>query len=109
MSPGVRGAIYGIAAAAIWGGMYVVSDEVLKVIPPFTLLLMRLVIGLAILGWDWQAVSPLVGTVLLGLGIGAEVDLLSFLITRYFGVRAFGALHGLGLCHACLPDKSGTA
>jgi drug/metabolite transporter (DMT)-like permease len=41
-----RGAIYGITAAAIWGGMYVVSDVVLEVIPPFTLLLMRLLLGL---------------------------------------------------------------
>jgi len=29
MSDTLRGAIYGIAAAAIWGGMYVVSDVVL--------------------------------------------------------------------------------
>jgi drug/metabolite transporter (DMT)-like permease len=41
-----RGAVYGITAAAIWGGMYVVSDVVLEVIPPFTLLLMRLLLGL---------------------------------------------------------------
>lgn len=46
----VRGAFYGLTAAAIWGGMYVVSDVVLPVVPPFTLLSMRLVIGLAILG-----------------------------------------------------------
>ncbi len=45
----LRGTFYGIGAASIWGGMYVVSDEVLKFIPPFTLLNIRLVIGLAIL------------------------------------------------------------
>src|SRR5450432_2101715 len=45
-----RGAIYGLSAAAIWGGMYVVSDLVLRVIPPFTLLSLRLAIGAAILG-----------------------------------------------------------
>jgi drug/metabolite transporter (DMT)-like permease len=44
-----RGAVYGLAAAAIWGGMYVVSDVVLKTIPPFTLLTLRLVLGLAVL------------------------------------------------------------
>ena len=43
------GAVYGIGAASIWGGMYVVSDVVLKVIPPFTLLAIRLVIGALIL------------------------------------------------------------
>jgi drug/metabolite transporter (DMT)-like permease len=41
-----RGAIYGLTAAAIWGGMYVVSDVVLPIIPPFTLLSIRLLLGL---------------------------------------------------------------
>jgi drug/metabolite transporter (DMT)-like permease len=45
----VRGAVYGITAASIWGGMYVVSDVVLRAIPPFTLLTLRLVIGLLVL------------------------------------------------------------
>ena len=44
-----RGAVYGIAAASIWGSMYVVSDVVLTVIPPFTLLSLRIVLGLAAL------------------------------------------------------------
>ncbi|GAB5491250.1 MAG: DMT family transporter [Phototrophicaceae bacterium] len=41
----LRGVIYGASAAAIWGGMYVVSDVVLEIIPPFTLLLLRLIFG----------------------------------------------------------------
>src|SRR5260370_18228594 len=49
-STSARGAIYGITAAAIWGGMYVVSDVVLHVIPPFALLSLRLIIGAVILG-----------------------------------------------------------
>ena len=35
----------GLAAASIWGWMYVVSKVVLEVIPPFTLLTMRLTLG----------------------------------------------------------------
>jgi drug/metabolite transporter (DMT)-like permease len=42
----IRGAIYGIGAATIWGSMYVVSDVVLQVIPPFTLLTLRIVLAL---------------------------------------------------------------
>lgn len=45
MSNVLRGAIFGIAAAAIWGGVYVVSDVVLTTIPPFTLLTIRYCIG----------------------------------------------------------------
>ncbi len=44
------GAIYGLTAAAIWGGMYVVSDVVLQTIPPFTLLTIRLIMGALVLG-----------------------------------------------------------
>jgi len=44
------GLLSGIAAAAIWGGMYVVSKVVLDVIPPFTLLSFRLVLGILALG-----------------------------------------------------------
>jgi drug/metabolite transporter (DMT)-like permease len=43
------GVVCGLAAAAIWGGMYVVSKLVLEIIPPFTLLTLRLVLGIAVL------------------------------------------------------------
>jgi drug/metabolite transporter (DMT)-like permease len=39
------GVFAGIAAASIWGGMYVVSKAVLDIIPPFTLLSLRLILG----------------------------------------------------------------
>jgi drug/metabolite transporter (DMT)-like permease len=44
------GLISGLAAAAIWGGMYVVSKVVLEVIPPFSLLTLRLIMGAIALG-----------------------------------------------------------
>ncbi len=81
MSDTVRGAIYGILAAAIWGGMYVVSDIVLKIVPPFTLLTIRLFLGILTLGvivWlkratlrrpNWQETVRLLGVGLLGFGV----------------------------------------
>jgi drug/metabolite transporter (DMT)-like permease len=39
------GLFAGLMAAAIWGGMYVVSKVVLDVVPPFTLLTSRLILG----------------------------------------------------------------
>jgi len=39
------GIIAGLAAAAIWGAMYVVSKVVMEVIPPFTLITLRLLLG----------------------------------------------------------------
>ena len=50
------GLMYGIGASSIWGGMYVVSKVVLAEIPPFTLLSLRLVLGIVAL-WlvvTWQ-------------------------------------------------------
>lgn len=46
----LAGIFSGLTAAAIWGGMYVVSKVVLEVIPPFSLLLLRLILGFAALG-----------------------------------------------------------
>lgn len=50
MNSQLRGAFYGLTAAAIWGGMYVVSDVVLRTIPPFTLLSIRLIMAAILLG-----------------------------------------------------------
>ncbi|MDD5467240.1 MAG: DMT family transporter [Anaerolineales bacterium] len=44
----------GLGASAIWGGMYVVSKVVLEVIPPFSLITMRLILGVLTL---WIIVS----------------------------------------------------
>ncbi|MCS6907277.1 MAG: DMT family transporter [Anaerolineales bacterium] len=73
------GVLSGIGASAIWGGMYVVSKVVLDVIPPFTLLTLRLflgslVLGLIIclrggLGFDRQQWREVLGVGIVGYGI----------------------------------------
>ena len=40
------GILSGLAAASIWGGMYVVSKAVMAVIPPYLLLTLRLLLGI---------------------------------------------------------------
>ena len=50
MKHSVPGLIAGLVAASIWGGMYVVSKVVLEVIPPFSLLTLRLALGALSLG-----------------------------------------------------------
>lgn len=49
MSRTMLGVLSGLAAAAIWGGMYVVSKVVLDVIPPFSLITLRLLLGSLVL------------------------------------------------------------
>jgi len=73
----------GLAAAAIWGGMYVVSKVVLTVVPPFVLLSFRLVLGFLVLVLFQARVGRLKSTtsqarsiVLIGaLGFGVSVGL----------------------------------
>jgi drug/metabolite transporter (DMT)-like permease len=75
-----RGALYAFLAASIWGGMYVVSKAVLPIIPPFTLLSLRLVLGvLAVAGTlratgglallPARAAWPLLGVGVIGFGV----------------------------------------
>lgn len=70
----LHGVIYGASAAAIWGGMYVVSDVVLETIPPFTLLLLRLVFGILslsifIIGKPFPELTRRAWLDILGVGI----------------------------------------
>jgi drug/metabolite transporter (DMT)-like permease len=81
----IAGLFAGLAAASIWGGMYVVSKVVLEVIPPFALLTIRYVLGAMTLGiviffrknrapitkdFFWK--SALVGFVGYGISLGFQ-------------------------------------
>jgi MFS family permease len=50
--------------------------------------------GILLLASSEGGVMPLIGTTLCGLGIGAEVDLMAFLISRYMGMKAYGRVYG---------------
>ncbi len=54
MNKRLVGILCGLGAASIWGGMYVVSKVVLDIIPPFSLVSIRLILGaltLAVVLW----------------------------------------------------------
>jgi len=44
---------------------------------------------------------------LVGLGMGAEVDILAYLISRYFGMHSFGELYGYGFAAFALAGALG--
>lgn len=64
----------GLGAAAIWGGMYVVSKVVLEVIPPFALLSLRLLLGAAslwlVLAWQRRPLWTEAGQLWRALAVG---------------------------------------
>jgi MFS family permease len=66
-------------------------------------------VGVAILGSGVAGAGPLVGTVLVGMAVGGEFDLMAFMIGRYFGVRSFGALHGLMMTFAVFANALGSS
>jgi MFS family permease len=51
-------------------------------------------IGVALLAAGATGTAAVVGTVLCGVAVGAEVDLMAFLVSRYFGLREFGTIFG---------------
>ena len=89
----LSGLISGLAASAIWGGMYVVSKVVLEVIPPFTLLVIRLVLGFLALA-----------VVIMARG-GFSVKPRQF--WTFFGVGAVG--YGFSLAFQFVGTKLSTA
>ena len=86
MNKTLIGILCGLGAASIWGGMYVVSKVVLDIIPPFSLVSLRLLLGvltlaiaLAIRGFPkiartqfWQVI----GVGFVGYGISLSLQFL---------------------------------
>src|SRR4029077_901942 len=57
------------------------------------------IVGFALLATAAGAL-PALGVILIGLGLGTEIDLIAFLTSRYLGQRAFGQLYGF-CCMLC--------
>lgn len=92
------GALSGLIAAAIWGGMYVVSDAVLDVIPPAPLLLIRYLVALPVL-WAAARLSQAPGiqrpdwpNLALTAFVGFGISLLAQFAGTQLSTAAAGAL-----------------
>jgi MFS family permease len=61
------------------------------------------------IGMLWLGTTPVAfaGAFLVGLGLGAEVDLIAFLISRYFGLRAFGEVYSSAFAAFALAGALG--
>jgi len=87
------GLLAGLGAAAIWGGMYVVSKVVLEVIPPFALLSTRLILGIL--------------TLSLVIALRPRPSLTAKQIWQIFGVGVMG--YGISLGFQFVGTKLSTA
>jgi drug/metabolite transporter (DMT)-like permease len=93
MNKTLYGFLCGLGAASIWGGMYVVSKVVLEIIPPFSLVALRLLLGIITLA-----------TVILFRG-GLKIARAQFL--QVFAVGFVG--YGISLSLQFLGTKLSTA
>jgi MFS family permease len=51
-------------------------------------------IGLALLMSHAAGAAPFLGAICLGIGIGAEIDLMAFFASRYFGLKNYAKIYG---------------
>lgn len=66
-------------------------------------------IGIAILASGTKGSGPLIGTILCGIAVGGEIDLMAFMLSRYFGIRAFATLHGLMITATAFANAIGSS
>jgi drug/metabolite transporter (DMT)-like permease len=86
MNKTIIGLLCGLGAASIWGGMYVVSKVVLEIIPPFSLVTLRLLLGaitlaivLFIRGFPTisrQQIAQVLGVGFVGYGVSLSLQFL---------------------------------
>lgn len=50
--------------------------------------------ALVLIGSGGAGAGPMLAAVLIGLTLGAEIDVLVYILTRHFGLKSFGALYG---------------
>jgi MFS family permease len=88
-------AIFGLFGLATLAGRLLAGYLVDRIFASYvaSLFFLAPIVGFVFLA---SAVGPLpaLGVVLFGLGLGTEIDLIAFLVSRYFGQRAFGEFYG---------------
>jgi MFS family permease len=103
-----------VTALSIGGMMLIIGrviagyllDKIFAIyIAVFFLALPMIGVGILISGaTGWW---PTLAVVTVGLSIGAEFDLVAFIVSRYFGIRAFGALSGIIMMFVNFANAAG--
>ena len=82
-----------LAAAALWGGMYVVSAGTFDAIPPLTLSVLRLVVGVAVLAIAFRGRLGLAGAPR-GRIVAAGAVVAATLVMQFVGTSMTGGAEG---------------
>ena len=96
MSPAAATATFGLFGLSTMTGRLVSGYLIDRIFAPYIASVFWLApIGGFFLLMGGSGLLPGLGVVMIGLGLGTEVDLIAFMISRYLGLKAFGALYGL--------------
>jgi predicted MFS family arabinose efflux permease len=95
LSPASAAATMGVFGLATMIGRLLAGYLVDRFFAPYvaTVLFLSPIAGFVFLASAAGAL-PALGVALVGLGLGTEIDLIAFLVSRYLGQRAFGEIYG---------------
>ncbi|MBV9198886.1 MAG: MFS transporter [Alphaproteobacteria bacterium] len=95
ISAAAAAAVMGIFGLATMAGRLLAGYLVDRIFAPIvaSVFFLAPIAGFALLSAA-SGSGPAIGVVLLGLGLGTEIDLIAFLVSRYMGQRAFGEIYG---------------
>lgn len=67
--------------------------------------------GTCLLAWHSTIEGPTAGLAILlvGLGLGAEIDVVAYMVARYFGIRSFSTLYGMTVFCIALSGAVGAS
>ncbi len=95
VTPQVAAVALGVAGISLIAGRLVAGYMLDRIFAPYVA---AFFIGLPLIGigliMGHSSTFAFTGTMLVGLGLGAEIDMIAFLISRYFGMKAFGQIYG---------------
>jgi predicted MFS family arabinose efflux permease len=96
ISPQVATSAISAAGMALIVGRLIAGYLLDRIFAPYVALFFIFVplVGLGLLFLPATPAVALAATICVGLGLGAEVDLIAFMIARYFGFRSFGEIYG---------------
>jgi MFS family permease len=95
ISPEIAVSAISSAGLALIAGRFVGGYLLDRIFAPYVTLFFLAVplVGICLLYFPLSATMAIVATTFVGLGVGAEIDLMGYLASRYFGMRFFGEIY----------------
>lgn len=111
VEPGAAAGLVGMAGIASFIGALVTGSLVDRFWAPGIAFLFACgsAAGTCLLAWHGSIDGPMAGIaiLLIGLGLGAEIDVVAYMVARYFGIRSFSTLYGLTVFFIALSGAVG--